>query len=899
MKKLYGNYLGLCINNDDPNKRGRVQIFIPHIMPALYENWNDAGEDIQMLCLGDNLPDSIPAPIVEKLIKVLPWAESASPILGTSSPGNLISNAINTVGAAVNNFFNQSPKPDAATAVSLGGYTPGVAGIGNESALLNAALSYAGGGSLGDRVRSRLTTPGARGGGACGRGTIAVVGALTNNRAFQQGSAGGNAYQYSGNNRAPSDKFAQSGIYQPRQPASSSYLNDPSQWRVGDVIASGGGSNGHIQVFTGKQWVSDFQQGNKILTNGYNNFTLHRLNSQGEAAVNGRAGLFGGFVGGPGQPAPAAPPNNIEKSSTSGQVAAPTPHQDDNSLELDLNKNNYGNIAKPEVSLEAPVSLSLSPENSEASSSQPTGGGGLGGLIDKNEVTPSGSAQTRKVSVYGSVFNDFTTYLDVKPDQRPPEATAYWQSQGYNIPKQEAGLASRLRGWKPSLNIQDTGKGAFLTGQGKGNLTPGFSVAIPSNNAYGLKPGGFLYITNKAGQPIGPNGGYFQVADKGNSQNLTKLNALDFYSGNDPALKDYFKSLGSEGLNVQPVDITGQSAQKLNEALSQQTNAALEGTTFTDTTGLAGAAGELPSQQGGSMVNNTDKHGAMAVLNLNNMAKGVFTYPAAGALLWVFFREGNPLFPVYFAASYGEREWASAFRLGSEGAAYSPAPTPEKPSTSTGGVMNLNGVGGMRWEDTNVPDDPTLDQKSLTLFGYDGSNMHFNEGYHQIFSKFDRRDSVEGDRWETTLGFKEEWVQGDSNEVTMGDVFVKIGNVSPPAVDAVTRIQQIIKECMEPVTQSAGGGGSSAGATNNASGGSGFSKAAANMNQVKQKPITSTPAETVRAPVGSPPSRTGGQTDSPSQIIKRIRASEAGRTTGASAAGQQQLDAARAAGFAR
>lgn len=264
------------------------------------------------------------------------------------------------------------------------------------------------------------------------------------------------------------------------------------------------------------------------------------------------------------------------------------------------------------------------------------------------------------------------------------------------------------------------------------------------------------------------------------------------------------------------------------------------------------------------------------------MAKGVFTYPAAGALLWVFFRNGDPNFPVYFAANYGEREWASAFRLGSDGAAYKPAKKTENDVTSTGGVMNLNGVGGMRWEDTNVPEDPTKDQKSLTLFGYDGSNMHFNEGYHQIFSKFDRRDSVEGDRWETTLGFKEEWVQGDSNEVTMGDVFVKIGNVSPPAVDAVTRIQQIIKECMEPVTQSSGSAPSTS-----TTGKSEFSKTAAETNQVKQ------------APIGTPPSRVGGQTDSPSQIINRIRASEAGRTTGASDAGQQQLDAARAAGFAR
>jgi hypothetical protein len=88
------------------------------------------------------------------------------------------------------------------------------------------------------------------------------------------------------------------------------------------------------------------------------------------------------------------------------------------------------------------------------------------------------------------------------------------------------------------------------------------------------------------------------------------------------------------------------------------------------------------------------------------------------------------------------------------------------------------------------------------LFGEDGSNMFMGTGYHQIFSKFDRRDQVEGDRWNTTLGFKEEWVQGDSNLVVMGDVLIKVGNVSQTAVDAVTKIQGYIKEIHKAQTES-------------------------------------------------------------------------------------------------
>ena len=41
MKKYYGNYLGIIIQNNDPLARGRVKIFVPHISPTVYKNWNE------------------------------------------------------------------------------------------------------------------------------------------------------------------------------------------------------------------------------------------------------------------------------------------------------------------------------------------------------------------------------------------------------------------------------------------------------------------------------------------------------------------------------------------------------------------------------------------------------------------------------------------------------------------------------------------------------------------------------------------------------------------------------------------------------------------------------------------------------------------------------------------
>lgn len=413
MKKYYGNYLGLCIDNNDPQKRGRVQIFIPHIMPALYENWNEVGQDIEILAVGDNLPSSLPTQMVEKLKKILPWAEGASPIMGTSAPGSL-------EGGDYNQFPNSEPAP-------LGtGYAP----------------------------------------------------------------------------------------------------------------------------------------------------------------------------------------------STSPTTASVNPLRSRNPLD-----SNRASIAVPTV--------------------------GFGASSDSSTSTSTNS----------------------------------------------------------NLNI-----------------------------------------------------------------------------GN----------------------------------------------------GL--------SQTEGSLVLNPDPHGPTSVINMNDMAAGMFSYPSAGAVLWVFFREGNPLHPVYFAANYGQREWASAYNIPEENSlqnnissgpgegpplpnsrrsatnntsstntgyerdsvGYKPAPTANNPTTSVGGRWNVGKVGIHSWHYVNDPTDPLNNERSYAIGGHDGSNVVWADGYNQFFSKFDRRDQIEGDHFQTIMGFREKFVQGDENSNNLGNVVVRIGNTSQEAANATNNIINYIKQIVQPLTVSTG-----------------------------------------------------------------------------------------------
>ena len=85
-KKHFGNYLGIVVQNNDPDQGGKVKVWIPHISPTVYKNWDEKDEAKSFKFIGRNI-DSDLTDIVEDLKKILPWAEQASPIAGSIAPG--------------------------------------------------------------------------------------------------------------------------------------------------------------------------------------------------------------------------------------------------------------------------------------------------------------------------------------------------------------------------------------------------------------------------------------------------------------------------------------------------------------------------------------------------------------------------------------------------------------------------------------------------------------------------------------------------------------------------------------------------------------------------------------------------------------------------------------------
>lgn len=86
MNNYNGMYLGIVVQNDDPDKRGRVKIYVPHISANVYKNWYQQDTDKSFSFPGKNINSDL-SDIIDELKDVLPWAEPAMPLVGASGSG--------------------------------------------------------------------------------------------------------------------------------------------------------------------------------------------------------------------------------------------------------------------------------------------------------------------------------------------------------------------------------------------------------------------------------------------------------------------------------------------------------------------------------------------------------------------------------------------------------------------------------------------------------------------------------------------------------------------------------------------------------------------------------------------------------------------------------------------
>ena len=85
-KQHFGNYLGIVLQNNDPDKAGKIMVWVPHVSPTVYKNWDEKNTDKSFKFIGRNIDSDI-TDIIEDLKKLLPWAQNAAPVIGSVAPG--------------------------------------------------------------------------------------------------------------------------------------------------------------------------------------------------------------------------------------------------------------------------------------------------------------------------------------------------------------------------------------------------------------------------------------------------------------------------------------------------------------------------------------------------------------------------------------------------------------------------------------------------------------------------------------------------------------------------------------------------------------------------------------------------------------------------------------------
>ena len=109
MKTYPGMYLGIVVQNNDPEYRGRVKVYVPHVQANVYNNWFKEISDKSFKFIGKNVQSDLNK-ILPELKTVLPWAENAMPAVGATGSGRY--HAHDEIGTISDSNRNETLQPN-------------------------------------------------------------------------------------------------------------------------------------------------------------------------------------------------------------------------------------------------------------------------------------------------------------------------------------------------------------------------------------------------------------------------------------------------------------------------------------------------------------------------------------------------------------------------------------------------------------------------------------------------------------------------------------------------------------------------------------------------------------------------------------------------------------------
>jgi hypothetical protein len=686
MKKYPYNYLGICISNRDPQFRGRVKIFIPSIMPALYENWNKEFADITLECVGDNLAAGLKSEIVERLEKILPWAECASPIIGSSVGGSYSSGSVGGTGQ-----FNQNTN----------GPDPGTGGMPSRANIITGNT---------DPSKTIVSATGVNGSGKTtvtyADGTTATLGGPRPIRNNNPGNLEYGQFAISQGAVGSDGRYAVFPTPAIGQQAKINLLKTDTY----QDLTIGNAFNRYAPPGENPNYLRDLQN--------YTGFNLGRnMSSLSDSEFNTLISAVA-KIEGYGAPVNIDDPTDPPDTGAIGSVTVPFTSPEGNQTYTAPE-----DPGTPSVTTQGGGTLSTGVTD-------PTATGDGRGSVMINRVTPSGTGKGQKTT------GTMTLTL--------PGGG----SRTYNF---------NNGGW--------------------------FRGAIPSGE-YVISGG---VRTGQSGMVVDGSGWKFNMSDKYDPGAGGTRTALRIHP--DGGAVGTAGCLGIIGDNATQEQFYADLKSILAANGGKYTANIVDGLPGTGQPG-ATSGGTPVLNQPTSMVHTTTQTQASPV-DTTGMAQGMFVYPGVGAMLYVFFREGDPLFPVYFAASYGANEWGSAYQRNGAGAPlYYPADNDDPNKIVNKTVMRFNAAGAI---EANGSVSGEQDLRTLTLAHANGAHLQFHPFGSIHYSPNEHFEQVAGNKFSYRLN-NEAWTQGIDNKVVLGNSFFKIGNPSEENLNTIEEIQAKIKE---------------------------------------------------------------------------------------------------------
>jgi hypothetical protein len=732
MKKHYGNYVGVVITGGekDPEHRGRCQVFVPSIMPALYQHWNQKGEDISFEVIGEGLDGSLDPQIVGRLKEILPWAECVAPIIGASpsykgSMGGFVSETLRNVGKFVGDItdrvlggvkdlgFNSQKTPWSAAFISYAAANNDPSFPRNINHLEYSHAVRTGASSNWEALDPRSTQ--------LRPGDIVVANRQDANGRLNNVTADSFKTGYKGNGASHGDVVVS-------VEGNNAVIVGGN---VGNKVSSKqvSSSSAKSQFFTVLR-PKNPEMATNIAKTASNELGIWQKNGWNEGSPEAKETLNAYWQSGSGkQPLPSitSQPNKTPSNDPhpSPLTSSFTP---DPTNELELTKGYNEQLKIPPFTLEAGASTNLNTSGSLSDS--------FGGQSASYEVvTIKGAAGIRK---------------DIPPDGRTAPIR-------FNNPG----------GAYPASKFEKFGMTSY------GIIGGGHKIAQYPTPAHGIASNIYQYQN----MPV---------------VGMTVGQARDYWVNGKmpPGFKPFTKGIDNNQVITKELLQDPNFLSSWMRATAQDEGfGAISDQQMVEGLGILKQQSDFnPSTDFQYATQNPAQHQGVAGPNTNNQALGMFGYASEGQAVWVFFQEGNPLFPVYFGASYGSKEWGGIYQNASN-ATGSGTPGTEKT------IFNL--YGGQINSTLTTDESPMGAGFSFQLSDKNGSNLTFAKDHTQFNSMYNHVQRVLGDNHDIVEANKEVRVRGDYNTYAEQDIMVTVGNWSKEAIDASDEIQKIINEAMD------------------------------------------------------------------------------------------------------